>query len=283
VVSANVPSGDTVNVETGLPAIAFTPLSQLGSSYGSQTIDIPATRLIEPGAGVCSVLVGDVPSIFFPYSSLSDSGLTVPLTYSRLNRILSPRGEAIPPELFAPGLSGNGFTLPASNFSTGSTLAGTWEFLGTSVTVPSAPQVCSDTGLPGGCDLVDLEKIFRSTLKTITFLSNKSVQAGRTGAWRPKGDYRGPYYTRGAAALKKLRMYIRSFGPAPAICSSRTAATTCTRVNVDKAYVKRTFDSIFNTRTPKGLAKVKALVPAERRAFNQMLETIPDDVSICTK
>jgi hypothetical protein len=282
-ISTTVPSGEIITVESGLPAISFTPLSQLGSSLSGGTVDIPATRLIEPSNQICSVLVGSVPSVFFPYSNSSATGLTVPLTYSRLNRILSPRGEAIPPEIFAPGLTGNGFTLPAAYFQNGSILAGTWEFLGTSATVPSAPPVCVDTGVPANCTLVDLETIFKTTLRTITYLSSKSVQAGRSGAWKPTGDYRGPYYTRGAKTLRTFRAIIDSYGPAPYVCSVQSASTNCGIRKVDKALVKRTFDAIFNVNTPRGLAKVKALVPGQKRAFNQMLATIPDEVSICSK
>ena len=282
-ISTTVPSGEVITVESGLPAIAFTPLSQLGSLFGGGTIDIPATRLIEPSEQVCSVLVGVVPSVFFPYSNSSGTALTVPLTYSRLNRILSPRGEAIPPELFAPGITGNGFTLPASYFQSDSILAGTWEVLGTTATVPSAPSVCVDTGVPENCDPVDLEKIFRTTLRTITYLSSKSVQAGQRGTWKPTGDFRGPYYTRGAKSLKSFRAIIDSYGAAPYVCSVQSASIGCATRKVDKALVKRTFDSIFNVKTPRGLTKVKALVPAQKRAFNQMLATIPDEVSVCSK
>ena len=197
--------------------------------------------------------------------------------------MLSPTGQAIPANLFAPGITDNGFTVPQSAFFNNGSLIGEWQFLGTTTMIPSAPPTCADSGTPGNCSPTDLEKIFKTTLKTITYLSSKSVEAGRTGGWRPKGDYRGPYYTRGATALRRFRGLIDSYGPTPYICEASTTATQCATKKVNKTEIRQIFNTIFNVKTPSGLAKVKALVPGQKRSFESMLATIPNTVTVCTK
>jgi hypothetical protein len=278
----------TVNVQTGLPAVAFAPLNGPASSFDGITVVIEATRRITPSENICTVLVGNEQHLFFPYSTLGDDALTVPISYTLLNRILSPTGLATPATLFAPGLTGNGFTVKASHFQSGGAFSGTWEFLATHVTIPPSPPVCSSNGAPAitptpiaSCRRFDLSIIFTEAKRTITNLSEESLKAAARGEWKPKGTIREPFLRSGAASLNKLLTIIKRTGKNLYACSSPPPATTCSAKTIDKNEILRSFNLIFPKTLPKGLTRVKKRIPLERARYSLILADLPSTAYSC--
>ena len=288
ILSTTVLKSSTVNVQTGLPAVAFAPLSGPASSFDGITVVIEATRRITPSQDVCSVLVGNEQHLFFPYSTTGDEPLTVPLSYTLLNRFLSPTGLATPATLFAPGVTGNGFTVQASHFLSGGNFSGTWEFLATSVTVPPSPPVCTSNGAPAvtptpiaSCKSFDLAVIFTEAKRTITNLSQESLKAAARGEWKPKGNVREPFLKSGAASLNALLGIIQRTGRNLYSCSVPPSTQTCTAQSIDKTAIMRSFNLIFPKTLPKGLARVKKRIPIERSRYSLVLATIPSTAYSC--
>lgn len=281
--NVTVPSSQSITIETGLPAISFTPVSGIAGSFIGGTNVIPAIRLVSPGAQICSTMVGSTPSIYFPYSNTSGTALTVPLTYPSLNRIVSQTGMAAPAQLFAPGLTGNGFTLPASLFASGTGYSGSWQFLATSVSVPSNPITCASGGTPSDCKKVSFDPVFESARGIISYLSTECIKEAERGAWKPKGDFRGPFYAKGASALKNLRAFINTLGSPVYSCTTPPSGNTCAEVTVDKSSLRRIFNSIFTGAIPDDLKRVKALIPAQKKAFEKTLSSLPSSVYYCSE
>lgn len=276
-----VPSSQSLSIETGLPAIAFTPVTGTAGSFIGGTNIIPAIRLVTPESQICSIMVGSTPSLYFPYSNSSGEALTVPLSYPSLNRITSQSGRAAPAQLFAPGLTGNGFTLPASLFASGNGYAGSWEFLATSVSIPTNPTTCASTAPPPACKKISLDSLFDSTRAIISYLSNECIKEAERGKWKPKGDFRGPFYAKGASALKNMRALIKTLGSPVYSCPTRPSGNTCAEVSIDKASIRRIFNTIFSGSIPDDLKRVKGLIPAQKKAFEKTLSTLPSSVYYC--
>ena len=279
--TVTAPSSQSISIETGLPAIAFTPVTGTAGSFIGGTNIIPAIRLVTPDSHICSIMVGSTPSLYFPYSNVSGVALTVPLSYPSLNRIISSSGRAAPSQLFAPGLSGNGFTLPASHFVSGGGYAGRWEFLATSVSIPTTPATCTSTGAPNTCKKITLNALFDSTRAIISYLSNECIKEAERGAWKPKGDFRGPFYSKGASALKNMRSLINTLGSPVYSCTTPPDGNTCAQVAIDKASLRRIFNTIVSGSIPTDLKRVKGLIPAQKKAFEKTLSSIPSSVYYC--
>ena len=288
IVSTTASRSSTINVQTGLPAVVFTPIARPATALDGITVVIEATRRISPSPNICSVLVGSEPHLFFPYSTTGNDPLTVPLTYTLLNRILSPSGLATPASLFAPGATGNGFTVPKSFFQTGANLSGIWEFLATSVTVPSDPPVCTSSGSPSAtpipissCKPFDLSVIFTEAKRTITNLSEESLKAAARKEWRPKGNIREPFLKSGAASLNRLIGIIKRTGKNLYACSAPPSITTCSGRTINKSEIISAFNLIFPKTLPKGLTRVKKRIPRERARYSLILADIPETLYSC--
>lgn len=287
--STRVPSNALVKIETGLPAIAFTPLSGLAHSFHDQTLLINATRLVVPNPEICAVTMRGLPHLWFPYSNIGGTAFSIPLSLHQLNRILSPSGFAAPAGLFAPGDSGNGFALPRSHFESGASLSGRWEFLATSVSVPPSPPPCADSAAPApptstpisSCTPVDLSVLITATKRTITTLSNESLKAAARGEWKPRGNVREPFLKGGAQALKKMRSTAQEMGKSPLVCVTPPTTATCSARALNKATLKKSFGLIVPSSLPPGLTRVKRLVPAEKARFARLVDALPSMLYTC--
>ncbi|MEY4669283.1 MAG: hypothetical protein RL518_1982 [Pseudomonadota bacterium] len=284
--STTVSSTSLLTVQTGLPAVSFTPITGEAASFHNRTVLIEASRLIVPSPEICSVVVANVPHLFFPYSSLSDTALSVPLSFHRLNRILSPSGLAAPAALFAPGESGNGFILPRYHFESGPTLVGTWEFLAAQVSIPESPIPCAERGtpatpLPTSCSSFDLSVIFRETKQSITNLSQESLKAAARGEWKPKGVIREPFLRAGSSALKKMLLTIEQMGTNLQSCTTPPSETRCSVKPLNKAAIKSDFSRAFPKNLPRGLARVKKRIPGEIARFGRIVDALPSTLYSC--
>lgn len=291
-VTTTAASNASITVETGLPAVSFTPFTGRAGNLHGLTVVIEATRLIDPLPDICSVMVGNVPSVFFPYSNQSGLALSVPLSLNRLNRILSPSGVAAPTGIFAPGISGNGFTLPMSHFQSGPGLVGTWEFLATSVTIPLSPPLCAATGNPNpiatptpqpvpSCTSFDLSVIFTEAKRTITGLSEESLKAAARKEWKPIGNVRQPFLKGGAASLNQMIKIIKTTGKNLYACTAPPPTATCTAKAIDKNQIKRAFNLIFPKTLPSGLTRVKKRIPLEKARYGLIVANLPTTAYSC--
>ena len=291
-ISTTADSSASITVETGLPAVSFTPFTGRAGNLHGLTVVIEATRLIEPLPEICSVMVGNVPSIFFPYSNKSGVALSVPLSLNRLNRMLSPSGVAAPAGIFAPGLTGNGFTLPMSHFQSGPALVGTWEFLATKVTVPASPSTCAANGNPNptatptpqpvpSCTSFDLSIIFTEAKRTITDLSEESVKAAARKEWKPVGNVRQPFLKGGAASLNQIISIVKKAGKNLYSCTAPPTTPACTAKTIDKNQIKSAFNLIFPKKLPSGLARVKKRIPIEKARYGLIVGNLPTTLYSC--
>ena len=286
--STQVSSNTLVTIETGLPAVAFTPLTDRAINLHDRTVLIDATRLIIPSANICSVTVGGSPHLWFPYSNLAGKPLSVPLSLHLLNRILSPSGLAAPAGIFS-AENESGFSLPRSHFETGAVVAGSWELLATSVSVPPSPPPCANRGAPASptatplpsCVAVNLSVLFTETKRTITTLSEESLKAAARREWKPKGSVREPFFRGGSLALAKMKSVVQALGSSPLACTTPPSATTCSMKTLDKVTIKRNFALIFPKTLPAGLGRVKRLMPAETSRFSRLVDALPSPLYSC--
>jgi hypothetical protein len=287
--TTTVASSSLLTIQTGLQAVSFTPITGIAGSFHGQTVIIDASRVITPSTQICSVLVDGAPHLFFPYSSTSDTALSVPLSFHRLNRILSPSGHAAPAALFTPGDSEKGFILPRSHFESGGTLSGRWEFLGTQVSVPASPLLCAERGAPAtplpiplpACSSLDLSVIFTETKKSITYFSQESLKAAARKEWKPKGRVREPFLRGGALALNKMLTTIKATGTNLYSCATPPSTVSCGMKTLNKSSIKNDFALIFPKNLPAGLARVKRRIPGQVARFNRIVDALPSTLYSC--
>ena len=282
-------SSSFINVQSGLPAVAFTPFSESAGFFNGRTVDVNATRLIIPGTDICAVRVGDVPSLFFPYSNISGTTLSVPLSLHFLNRMLSPSGVAAPTGLFARGGRGNGFTVARSLFESDDGLSGNWEFLAANVVIPNDPEPCADSGEPGpptatpgpSCASFDLSVIVRETRRTVTRLSQETINAATRGEWKPKGNLQEPFLKSSAITMNLMAATVKRAGTKLYSCGTPPPASRCSSKRIDKNSIAKDFERIFPADLPRGLARVKKLFPQESARFNRIVSKLPSRVYSC--
>ena len=282
-VKLNVPPESEVSVSSGLPVIEFTPFYDTAANFaGRSPVLINARRLVEPLPGICRILVGNEEHVYFPYENLTDQTMSVPLRYNLLNRMLSPGGGAVPPELFAPGLLGNGFSVPKRLFSNGAGYAGAWQFIGTTNAIPQTLNVCSDTGTTPSCDrLADLslQRLFDHPRSLIVRLGDASVRLAKQRAWKPSGNMRGPFYTRGVKSLARIRALMNRLSGPNYLCP--TTPPQCRVIEVPKAEFLKAFNVIYTGAVPKGLLPLKKTQKAEVKKYQAILKSLPDQVTKC--
>lgn len=282
-VKLQVPSDSQISVSSVLPVIEFTPFYDTAGNFAQRSpVIIDARRLVEPLPGICSVIVGNEEHVYFPYENYTDQTMSVPLRYNLINRILSPTGEAVPVELYAPGVTGNGFSVPRRHFFNGSGYAGVWQFIGTNNTIPQQLNLCSDRGTGPQCEQfsdLKLEKLFSFPRALVIRLSEASVTLAKSKKWKPSGDARGPFYQRGVASLSKIRSLLNPLKGPNYVCP--TKPPQCWSVNVPKAELMKAFRIIYSGSIPKGLLPLKATEKAEMNRYRAILRSIPNRLTKC--
>jgi hypothetical protein len=281
---ASLENGTSYTVSTGLEAISFVPLFDTGGGFATQQpVQIVATRLISSAKDPCRVIVGGVPNIYFASVNLLDKSLTVPLEYTELNAMYSVTGEASPADLFAPGQSG--FTVPEAYFKSGAVLTGVWRFLGQNINVPSSPDMCADSGVPGACEPLDpstLRSPFEYTRKVIVKLTKLSLKAAQSGRWKgANGRFSVPFLARGAKSLATMEKVFRDSTGLNYVCE--TVPMSCETKRVPKALLLKAFSQIFTGQVPRGLENIAGLKPRELAAFERFLKKIPDRYTKCSQ
>jgi hypothetical protein len=263
--------------------IEFTPFFDSAANPAARgSVDINARRLVEPSPGICRIMVGSEERVYFPYENLTDQPKSVPLRYNLRNRMLSPTGEAVPSELFAPGLVGNGFTVPKRVFNNGAGYAGAWQFIGTTTMLPQTLNVCSDSGTGPACDKVSelsLQRLFDYQRALVVRLGDTSVQLARKGKWKPSGNARGPFYSRGVKSLARIRALMNRLKGPNYICPA--TPPQCRTMQVPKAEFLKAFNVIYTGAVPKGLLPLKKTQKAEVKRYQAILKSLPDRVTKC--
>jgi hypothetical protein len=282
-VKFNVASDSQISVSSVLPVIEFTPFYDTAANFAAQSpVIIDARRLVEPLPGICSVIVGNEEQVYFPYENYTDQAMSVPLRYNLINRILSPTGEAVPADLYAPGLLGNGFTVPKKYFFNGSSYAGVWQFIGTNNVIPEQLNVCTDTGTRPQCELLPdltLQQLFDYPRGLVVRLSSATVQLAKLRKWKPGGDLRGPFYKRGTLSLGKIRALLNRLKGPNYICP--VTPPQCRVLTVPKAELLKAFRVIYAGSVPQGLLPLKRTEKAEIKKYQAILRSIPDQLTKC--
>jgi hypothetical protein len=282
-VVANLSLADPHSVESGLPAISFTPIYETGSMLAARSpVTINAERLVSSPDAPCRVSVGGTPSIYFSAVNTTDQALSIPLSYSLLNSIYSVSGEATPPEDFAPG--SGGFAVPERYFiKPDDTLAGVWNFLGQQVVIGESPGICTDRGVPGDCQAIDATTLkipFMHARSVIVRLARQAVIEAKRGRWKgSNGSYKIPFFARGVRALASIDAAVNIKSGSAFTCP--TTPLTCTLRTVDRARARGAFRYIFKGTPPRGLEHLYRRVDREAKAFEQELRKVPAKYVVC--
>jgi hypothetical protein len=281
-VSADLATTSLYAISSGLEAVSFVPLLETGTSFAQRSpVALAAQRLISTTQPPCRLVMGGAPHLYFESTNTSDKSLEVPLRYSPLNSMYSVTGQAIPPELFAPGTSG--YTVLESHFVSGTARTGRWRFLGQESVVPTTPSVCADKGVPGACTVIDQETLrlpFTHTSRVIRKLVNLSRAAARTGRWKPTGGaFTNPFVSRGATALKMMEGVFSDSLEQNFRCE--LAPLSCTTKQVPKKALVKAFRKIFEGRVPRGLQHVFQTATREISTFERLLRKLPNRYTSC--
>jgi hypothetical protein len=280
--TASLENSALYTISTGLEAISFEPILETGGTLAARSpVTIEAQRLITPDQDPCRILINGAPHVYFSSNNATGQTLTVPLTYTELNQMLSVTGQATPPEYFAPGTSG--FSIPEDYFTSGTTLTGVWKFLGLDVTVKPNLDVCADRGVPGQCELLDptlLRSPFEYTRATIVRLTNLSLAAARAGRWKgANGRFSVPFMSRGARALAYMERIFRNSSGQNFQCEM--VPMSCSVRRVPKKELTKVFAQIFAGHVPRGLEHVARRSKSEIAAFERLMKKLPNSYVKC--
>jgi len=268
-------------ISSGNTAVTFTSLYDKGSNFiaqGDRVIE--AERLVSAGPA-CRLLKGVNWNIYFETSNTSDVVHTIP-PISKANRIYSVTGAAVPPENFAPGITG--FTVPDIEFAQNGRLTGVWYFLGQTIVVDDTTPACSDRG-SGQCSTISQQQLrapidyTRTKVVEITKITRELIAKGM---WKGvKGSYVKIFLGRGASAIAAMQQLLAPTRKGTAyVCSSQPAAS-CTRVSLAgfKNVALRKFTSLYASPVPKSVSKRAA---QEGRLFKtNVLDKLPNEIWIC--
>jgi len=223
-----------------------------------------------------------VQNLYFGTLNTTDRTLSVPLEYQSLNSIESVTGGATPEELFAPGSSG--FAVPETNFVGTTGLYGVWKFLGQVIPIPTEPEVCSDTGVPGECRGISdtqLLKPFEYTRRAVIRMVTEANRAARINKWRTDNSakFSKAFLRRSAAILAKMkRELVRSNGN-KFVCDVGPMA--CTHVRISSTTLIRSFSTLYDIKFPRGLEHLAKLRKREVTGFKALLGSTPLDYFVC--
>jgi hypothetical protein len=266
-----------------MAAISFPSIYKTGGTLHAQSpITIEAQRLVSFGEEPCRVLGDAEPRLYFSTVNTSGGTLSVPLSYSRINSIVSATGQAVPTERFVSGT--NGFSIPEAYFQQDDELVGSWNFMGQEIIVPSSPPMCAAAGISGGCTPVDsaaLRGPIGFTRETITKLVNRSLDAARAGRWNESdGDFRVPFLRRGAAVLSSMEKALPNSTQKTYSCS--VVPSSCQQVRISKIRIMKAFLKLFDPHLPPRLRPIVSHPEQRIRKFRRALRKMPGSYTTCS-
>jgi hypothetical protein len=268
--------------EYGAQAITFTPVPDSGLNLGIRSpLVIEMQRNITLDGPICRALQNGVEVAYFPYRNTAGVPVQLPLEYSRLNQIFSPRGEATPPELFVGGK--NGFFRPLSAFVTEGTYAGAWHVAGQQLVMNGKPPVCTGGGDPdpGTCTKINMAKFNAVWSYTATVVRTQVNKANSLAgvSWFPKPRQRLAIFGRGATVLSGIRNEINKY--ADTYSCEAPLPDTCTALQVNKRKLTSLFDKLYSG-TPEGLEALDRLRTEQKSGFSKRLKALPNQVAQCS-
>lgn len=268
--------------DTGNKAIDFAEIVDSGRNLADRStddpIDIEMYRNIVIERPICRNTVAGVEMVYFFFNNTVSTPLQVPLSYSKLNQMLSPRGDQRPIELFSSG--SHFFYLPLSGFNASGSYVGQWNFVGQSTSFSALPPPCTDGGDPGECNPLDPQllgniwEFFNREVKRQ--ISQANSLAGRT--WRPLPAERLFVFNRNSKVLAALRKELNGYSGS-LVCSGVTASS-CKTERFDKSAIRALFMKLF-VGNPRGLEVLATKQKAKQNALEQLLKRLPKDVTMC--
>ena len=269
--------------DTGNKAIEFPEIVDSGRNLADRSvvepIDIEMVRNILIERPICRATVSGEEVLYFFYQNNVSTPLQVPLSYSKLNQILSPRGDQAPIELFPSG--SHFFYLPLSGFNASGSYVGQWNFVGQSESFSSLPPPCTDGGDPGECTPVDqqlFDNIWEYFSREVRSQVAQANSLAKRRIWRPRPFQRLFVFNRATPVLKALRRELGKYQDTVE-CSGATAST-CTTKRVDKAAIRSLFLELFEGNL-RGLEPLAANEKAKQAALERLLKSLPTDVTKC--
>lgn len=273
--------GDTGNKAIEFPEIINTGRN-LADLSASAPIDIEMTRNIEIERPVCRSTISGVEFVQFFFNNKVNTPLQVPLTYNKLNQMLSPQGDQTPIELFPSG--SNFFYLPLSGFQAAGTYVGQWNFVGQSTFFSGLPEQCTGGGDPDCTPinqalLDDVKRFFQR--EVFRQFAEANRLANRT--WFPNQKTRLDLQQgrlviirRNQRVLRKLSGMLDDYENT-LVC---TEPTSCRTFQLKKGAIASLLSDLFEGN-PRGLESLAIPKEAKKRALNRLLKDLPDEVSQC--
>lgn len=272
---------DPYTISSGIEAIAFTPLYDLGRNFALQApVQISASRLISSASIPCRVVIKGSSHFYFSTNNLTDHLLTIPLEYQGINSMYSPTGRAIPPEDFVSGTSG--FWIPEAHFAQGSVLNGVWKFLGQDIVVSNNSKFCVDVAVPGGCEPLDARILgmpFKHTRQVVSKIMVTALSKAKKDGRSKAQVQAAPFLARSAKVLALMAKLSSEGSRQNYVCD--VTPMSCRTKRVSKVTLRKAFNSIFVGAMPPGISFQASIVKKEMAAFNAMLKKVPDRYSSC--
>lgn len=111
------------------------------------------------------------------------------------------------------------------------------------------------------------DSVYDQALSTVRTLTQESLKARRSGAWRPDGSFAQPFLNRAGRSLREIRALL--------IEASANGSA------VSRAALLEAFDEIFEVSFPRGLRHLARLERVERRKFVAVIDELPSIAGEC--
>lgn len=105
------------------------------------------------------------------------------------------------------------------------------------------------------------DSVYDQALSTVRTLTQESLKARRSGAWRPDGSFAQPFFNRAGRSLREIRTLLTE--------ASANGST------VSRAALLEAFNGIFEVSFPRGLRHLARLERVERRKFVAEIDELP--------
>ena len=268
-------------LSSGTSAVTFASLYDKGSNFIAQGDRVIEAERLVSAAPACRLLKGVDWNIYFETDNRSDVTHTI-APISKANRIYSVTGAAVPPQNFAPGISG--FTVPDGAFTQSERLTGVWYFLGQTIVIDDTTPICSDRG-SGKCSPISQEELTApieySRAKVIE-ISKITKALFRKGGWKGfDGTFGKMFLVRSAKVIAAMQQALAPTKKGTAYVCPGAPVGSCTWFSLSgfKSLSQRKFATLYAKPIPDVIRKSSA---QDARSFKaNVLDKLPDGVWIC--
>ena len=265
---------------------------------------IEMVRNVSIAGDVCVRTIGGTRYAEFPYLNSTDVPIQLPKSYTSLNRLVPSNANSSLIELFLKGR--NTFRVPLEEFLSGNSdsYGGGWIIAGQVASFnfnKTALPPCTDSGdpeptpgpqptptptptpAPGDLcpptDMGSFERLFKFSSRVVI----NQVSTGKTllsRARRVTPTLRGFLFKRGGEALADLRAATERYKGARSCPAAQSMSGSCRQVSVNKDEFNAIFSELY-AGTPNVFKSLDKKATAQKRAFDLLVDQLPDEVVLC--